>query len=202
MDALKLDQHYSFEEYLAFERESDTKHEYHDGRIIAMAGGRPNHSQITNNTSRAVSAALDEMDCIVYGPDLKVRIEKANRVVYPDVMVVCGDLEMYDDKVDVITNPSLIVEVLSSSTERYDRTGKFQLYRQLPSFKEYVLIATDFPTVETFYREQENYWYIGSAIGLESSIYLKSIDRNIQPADIYNKVKDLGDPQRFLKFSS
>ena len=90
---------------------------------------------------------------------------------------------------------------LSPSTERYDRTTKFQLYRQLPSFKEYVLIATDFPTVETFYREQENYWHIGSAVGLESSIYLKSIDSTIQLSDVYNKVKDLGDPQTFLEMS-
>jgi len=201
MGALKLDQQYTFEEYLAFEQTSDIRHEYHDGRVVAMAGGRPNHSQITNNTSRAVSAALDDSDCIVYGPDLKVRIEKANRGLYPDVMVVCGDLEMYNNRVDVITNLSLIIEVLSPSTERYDRTNKFRLYRQLPSFKEYVLVATDFPTVETFYREQEDYWHIGSAVGLDSDIYLKSIDCTIQLADIYKKVKDLGDTKIFSSMS-
>ena len=201
MGALKLNHQYTFEEYLNFERTSETRHEYHDGEIVAMAGGRPKHSQITNNTSRAIGNALDDKDCIVYGPDLKVRVEKANRGLYPDLLVVCGDVELYNDKVDVITNPSLIIEVLSPSTERYDRTSKFRLYCQLPSFKEYMLIATDYPTVETFYRETEGYWHIGNAIGMDSNIHLKSIDCTIQLADIYKKVKDLHDPQIFMKMS-
>ncbi|MEM8523155.1 MAG: Uma2 family endonuclease [Bacteroidota bacterium] len=199
MEALKLeDQRFSFDEYLALERESQTKHEYHDGRIFAMAGGRPNHSKIANNTSNAINTALGNRDCSVYGPDLKVWIEKVNRGLYPDLMVICDDLEMYKNTVDVVTNPSLIIEILSPSTERYDRTRKFRYYRQLSSFKEYVLIATDFPTVETFYREASDYWHIGNAIGLDSSIYLQSIDCTIQLADIYKKVKDLKDPQIFM----
>lgn len=149
----------------------------------------------------AIADSLDDTDFIVYGPDLKVRIETTNRGVYPDVMVVCGDLDMYNNHVDVITNPSLIIEVLSPSTERYDRTKKFKLYRQLPSFKEYVLVATDFPTVETFYREEKNYWHMDNAVGLEGSIYLKSIDRTISLESIYRKVKDLKDPQIFLEMN-
>jgi len=164
---------FSFDEYLALEKESQIKHEYHDGRIMAMAGGRPNHSHIARNTSTALNIALREKDCIVYGSDLKIWIENVRRGLYPDLMVVCGGLENYNNKVDVITNPSLIIEILSPFTEQYDRTRKFRFYRQLPSFKEYVLIATDFPTVETFYREASDYWHIGNAIGLESSIYLK-----------------------------
>jgi Uma2 family endonuclease len=201
MGTLKLDHHYTFEEYIAFEQSSETRHEYHDGHIVAMAGGRPKHNRVAGNMYTALDGVLKEEDCIPYIFDLKVRVEATNRGLYPDVMVVCGDLEMYNKRVDVITNPSLIIEVLSPSTERYDRTTKFQLYRQLPSFKEYVLIATDFPTVETFYREQENYWHIGSAVGIDSSIHLKSIDRTIQLSDIYSKVKDLGDPQTFLEMS-
>ncbi|MEM8526348.1 MAG: Uma2 family endonuclease [Bacteroidota bacterium] len=201
MGALKLDQKYTFEEYLAFEEISDVRHEYHDGQIFAMAGGRPNHNLITGNIHTALNLALSDRDCIPYIFDLKVRIEKANRGLYPDVMVVCGDLEMYNDRLDVITNPSLIIEVLSPSTERYDRTNKFRLYRQLPSFKEYVLVATDYPTVETFYREQEDYWHIGSAVGLDSEVHLKSIDCKIQLADIYKKVKGLKDTKIFQNMS-
>lgn len=157
MGTSKLDQQYTFEEYLAFERQSETRHEFHDGRIVAMADGRPKHSQIAVNMNTALNVALRDKDCIGYDSDLKVRVAKANRGLYTDGMVVCGELEMYQNKVDVITNPSLIIEVLSPSTERYDRTGRFKLYRQLPSYKEYVLIATDFPTIETFYRHQEDY---------------------------------------------
>ena len=200
MEVLKLEKHYTLEEYLDLERKSETKYEYHDGRIVAMAGGRPEHSQIAQNTSAALSIALGEKDCIIYGSDLKVKIEKSNRIVFPDLMVICNGLEMYKNTVDIITNPSLIIEVLSPSTERYDRTGKFKLYRQLPSFKEYVLISTDVPTVEIFYRERADYWHIETAIGLDSEIHLKSINCTIQLKDIYRKVKGLKDPQAFMNF--
>lgn len=200
MEALKLEKHYTIEEYLALERRSDIRYEYYDGKIVAMAGGRPKHSKITNNASNAINTALGDRDCSVYGPDLKVKIDKTNKILFPDLMVICNDLEMYNNTVDVVSNPSLIIEVLSPSTERYVRTGKFKLYRQLPSFKEYMLISTDVPTVETFYRETKDYWHIGTAIGIDSEIYLKSIDCTIQLKDIYKKVKDLKDPQAFMDF--
>lgn len=192
---LRIQKQYSIQEYLDMEAKSDAKHEYHDGWIVAMAGGVPEHDQIATNTSTALNIILRDKDCIVYGSNLKVAIDAKNKMVYPDGMVICGEAEMYKNQKDAIINPMLVIEVLSPSTERYDRSGKFRLYKSLPSFKEYMLIAVDTPLVETFYREEENYWHIASAVGLDKSIYLKSIDFNIQLADIYLKVKGLQNPQ-------
>ena len=172
---MKLEKYYTIEEYLNFERKSEIRYEYHDGRIVPVFReglGENNlrenhfrHNQVIYNTSTIFNIMLEDKDCIIYG-SLKVGIDN-NRKLCPDLVLVCGNLEMYKNTVDTIANPSLIIEVLSPSTERYDRTGKFKLYRQLPSFKEYMLISTDVPTVETFYRETADYWHIGTAIGLD-----------------------------------
>ena len=134
----------TFEEYLVRESESEYRSEYHDGKIVAMAGGTSRHSAIAQNSRTAISNALRAKNkkCIVYDSDFKVRLESVNKGVYPDASVICDKPEYYNNRQDVYTNPLLIVEVLSKSTRNYDKGDKFTYYRTLPSFKEYVLILS------------------------------------------------------------
>lgn len=194
MVAKKLTQVYlSIEEYLAFEAEATEKHEYEDGQIFAMSGGTPNHAFIGSSTVSALRNALKAKGskCKVSGSELKIHIEKYNSFVYPDAMVICGELEMHGN--DSIKNPLLIIEVLSDSTEAYDRGKKFRKYISLSSLVEYVLIDQKQPLVHAYSRKVEENtgrkdWSMRFALGLEESIYLSSIDCEIALADIYEYV--------------
>ena len=194
MSAVKLDQqHLSVEEYLVFEAEAKEKHEYEDGQIFAMAGGTPEHGAIAINVNSAIKNELKTKGkrCRVWGSDLKVHIEKYSSFVYPDGMVICGELEMKGK--DAVKNPLLIVEVLSDSTAPYDRGKKFKKYISLPSFVEYVLIEQNQPVVHVYYRNVESKtgrkdWTMRFAYGLEDKVYLESIDCEITLADIYEYV--------------
>ncbi len=186
---------YSFEEYLALEEKSEVKHEFHNGKLTPMAGGTFNHSIIAN----AIGALLfnfilkSQKKCHVSNSDIKVHIPVTNRSVYPDVTLICGEPEFYLNHVTVITNPQLIVEVLSDSTEKNDRTTKFENYCSIPSFREYLLVAQDRPFVEAFYLHDPEtaLWKISRASGLDASIKLLSIDCTLDLKDIYRMVKDL-----------
>ena len=196
---------YSIAEYLEKESTSKERHEYLNGWIVPrfrnMADGSYNHSKIIVNTMGQLNRLLETSNCAELDSNLKVRIERSNAFVYPDAMVICGQPKFYENRNDIITNPMLIIEVLSPSIpilRDYDRSEKFIQYRSLPSFKEYVLIASDRPLVETFYRENGTYWRIGSAIGLESSIHLYSINHTISLKAIYRKTIDLQNVQTRL----
>ncbi len=194
-----LEKKYSFKEYLELEANAEFKNEFWDGEIvpiaIGMAGGTPNHSKISNSIGTAIDIELDRKnkDCTVYNSDQKVYLPKFNRAVYPDCSVLCGDEEFHEDSKVVLTNPCLIIEVLSESTKDYDVSGKFEGYRSIPSFKEYVLVWQTIPKVQTWYKEAENLWRISSAFGLDKAIQLYSIDCKIALADIYKRVKSLED---------
>ena len=200
MNALALNsvKKYSIAEYLQKESTSKERHEYQNGWIINMAGGSYNHSKIIGNTMGQLNRLLETSNCAEFDSNLKVYIDSSNAFVYPDTMVICGQPEFYENRKDIITNPMLIIEVLSPSTASYDRSEKFIQYRSLPSFKEYVLIASDRPLVETFYREDDTYWRISSAIGLESNIHLYSINHTIPLKAIYRKTIDLQNVQTRL----
>ena len=132
----------SVQEYLKQEIESSTKYEYHDGRIYAHAGGTLNHGLISGNAQLEIGIQLKNKkgNCIPFNSDVKLFIESSNSYVYPDTMVICGAIENAQEHKDSVVNLILIVEVLSKSTADYDRGDKFYLYRQIPSFREYVLI--------------------------------------------------------------
>ena len=134
---------YTVEEYLELEEASPLRHEYHDGEIIAMSGGSLEHSVIITNVSAALHAALANKPCLVLDTNLKVGIGPSRQFVYPDVHVICGQpqFDPRDPNRQTVTNPRMAVEVLSPSTEAYDRGGKFNLYRELESLEEYVLIS-------------------------------------------------------------
>ncbi len=181
---------YTYESYLALEAESDIKHEYHDGFIVAMAGGTPAHGLITANTGRAIGNAIISisMPCRPFSSDVKVHIKETNRTFYPDLSMICGEIKSSDKDPNAITNPILIVEVLSESTAAFDRGPKFTHYRQIPSLKEYVLISQEEPVVDTFYRTEDGTWEINTIEGLSKKIILKSIDCEIEMSDIYRLV--------------
>jgi len=143
----------SYAEYLAFETSSEQKHEFIDGLVLAMAGGSYEHARLAGRVMTALARALEGRPCNVVPSDGRVRIEATNRSTYPDVSVVCGRARFASDDPQALTNPVVIVEVLSPTTEQSDRGEKFRHYRRLESLREYVLVAQDEPRIEVFRRE-------------------------------------------------
>lgn len=145
-------------EYLAFERSAPEKHELYDGEIFAMAGASPQHNRIARNLNAVLWNATRNGPCEPFQSDLRLRIPSSENYCYPDVLVVCGPLELDGTEKDVLLNPAVICEVLSASTESYDRGGKFAQYRLIPSLTDYVLLAQDQVLIEHFARQPDNSW--------------------------------------------
>ena len=187
--AIPTPRRYTVEEYLALEAVATERHEYRDGEIIAMAGVPTTHNRITHNLHRRLGERLDESDCEVLGSDQQVRAHRT-RYCYPDLMVACQPL-VYDppDGEMVLTNPRLLIEVLSPSTESDDRGEKFDDYRHLASFEEYLLVAQHRPRVEPFYRRSEGEWMIGNGVqGLDAVLHIRCLDVDIPLKHIYRGV--------------
>lgn len=185
--ATKLEMFLTIPDYLAMEQQSLEKHEYHDGEIYAMAGGTPRHAKLTLNISRLVGNALVGKPCSAYSSDLQVALTP-KRFVYPDLTVVCDPPLFFEENTIAINNPTLIVEVLSPGTADYDRGGKFARYRQINSFKEYILISQDETNVETWYKLDSNVWRINTFTTLDQSFELTSLGVIISMRDLYDKV--------------
>lgn len=159
--ALQTQPTYSFDDYLAVERDSiDEKHEYVAGRVYAMTEASYNHNLIVANLTAELHDRLKGRPCAALANDMRVRIETTNACKYPDIIALCEEPRFYDGRKDVLTNPTLLFEVLSPSTEAYDRGAKFAIYRALPSLQEYVLIAQDRLSVEVFGRQQDDRWLL------------------------------------------
>jgi Uma2 family endonuclease len=179
-------------EYLARERQSETKSEYFDGEIFAMAGASPEHVLIVTNVAGELRAQLRPRDCRVYSTDLRVKVSATGLYTYPDVIVVCGEPRFDDEQRDTLTNPMVIVEVLSPSTQDYDRGAKFEQYRTIPSFTEYVLIAQDKFHVEHCMRQPDGRWMLAETNRVEDRIQLESIGAALALQDVYEKVNLAG----------
>jgi len=149
---------YAYDEYLAFERASNVKHEYLGGQIFAMAGGTPEHAAVANNVGTLLNVGLRGLRCKVYTSDLRVRVLLTGMATYPDVTVVCGREERDPADANTLVNPVVLVEVLSKSTEDYDRGEKFEHYRRIPSLREYVLVAYAERHIEARRREADGSW--------------------------------------------
>ena len=176
------------EEYIRHEMESGQKHEYHDGRIYALAGGSLEHALLIGNIYSELRNGLKKKgsNCKPITNDAKLYIEKGNKYVYPDTMVICGEMERSNESKDAVTNPILIVEVLSKSTSEYDRGDKFYFYRQIPSLQEYVLIEQSRYVVEVFYKKEKNdLWRISRYEGLDQVITLQSLNLEISMKELY-----------------
>ncbi len=186
--ALPKKQYYTKEEYLEMEAAADFKSEYYQGEIFAMSGGSPDHSTICFNLNRRVGEAIDNKKCRGFESNMKLEIASADAYVYPDLMVVCGQVELAENTSDVITNPMLIIEVLSPSTESFDRGLKFEYYRSLPSLKEYVLVSQDKPKIETYFRQNRNSWTYTIVEGLDKTLMFQSLEYKISPKEIYLRI--------------
>lgn len=188
--ATPIRRRFTIDEYLRIERDSAERHEHDDGEILAMAGGSPEHALIVLNIGGEIRNRHKGGRFRAYSSDLRVRLTGAPRYVYPDVAVICGDvlLDPDDPARQTATNPRLVVEVLSPSTESYDRRTKFDRYRQLESFREYVLVSHDTPRVETFYRRDDGTWVFAVATGLDGTIGLPSLGIELPLSEVYAAV--------------
>lgn len=180
--------YYSIEEYLALEEAADYKSEYIDGEIVPMAGGSTNHNQIAGNFYVELSFAFKKLDYRVFMSDVQLWIPQRRIYTYPDVMVVVGEPEYDNNRTDTITNPRVIIEVLSPSTKGYDRSKKFEVYRTIPTFGEYLLIDQTRIYIEHFSKTDKKRWSFGEYNKSDEAIALASVSFEISIADIYNKV--------------
>jgi Uma2 family endonuclease len=189
MKAYKLTER-SIKEYIQHERETGEKYEYHNGQIYALAGGTINHRLLCGNIYSEIRKGFREQNsnCKPVNSDVKLHVlgKKNNSFMYPDTMVICGDIESSKDDKNSINNPILIVEVLSKSTADYDRGDKFFIYRELASLQEYILIEQDKPVVDIHYKNPKGFlWRILRVEGLDSYIELQSIGISISMKELY-----------------
>ncbi len=193
---------YAIIDYLDIDNRSDTKSEYVNGHILSMAGGTLNHGIIGNNINTEINNGIRRQGkaCTSINGEVKIYIQKANSFLYPDGMVICGNIDVSDVDKHSVTNPLLIIEVLSKSTESNDRGDKFHKYCSLPSFCEYLLIDQYKPLIDTLYRKDGTSWKMITTIGLEKSIYLDSLDLEIKMTDIYRNTVNLDNPKFRLDF--
>jgi len=173
----------SYADYLAFERTAPTKHEYVAGMVVAMAGGSPEHARLAGRLARLIGVAIEGRPCDVFSSDLRVRILETNRSTYPDLTVVCGRRETAPDDHEAIVNPTILLEVLSDSTEADDRGEKFAHYRRLASLQEYVLVAQKTQRIEVYRREGER-WVL-TEHGPGTMAELPSIDARFSVDEVY-----------------
>lgn len=181
----------SYADYLELEQNPEVKYEFYDGLITAIAGGTLKHGQITSNVNRSLGNAIDDLKtpCIVYSSDVKVRISTTNRTFYPDLSVICDKPETSDLDQHALTNPQLLIEVLSKNTAVFDRGAKFTHYRQLTSLREYVLIGQDEIMVDTYYRTDNGTWEIESYQSLDQAVILKSLGVEVEMKEVYRMVE-------------
>lgn len=176
------------EEYLALERTADIKSEYLDGEMFAMSGASRWHNLITGNLTGELSTQLKKCPCEVYSSDLRVHIPATGLYTYPDVAVVCGEPRFEDEQLDTLLNPRILVEVLSPTTEGYDRGKKFEHYQSIDSLAEYLLVDQTRPRVEHYVRQDGNQWLLTVFEGLQATVTLPSIQCGLALAEVYDKV--------------
>ena len=176
------------EEYLEIEDQADVRSEYYNGEIFVMAGGSRNHSVICFNLNWGIREAVANKDCVGFDSNMKLEIAEHSLFVYPDVTVVCGEIEFSEGRTDIITNPVLIIEVLSPGTEMFDRGDKFAYYRTVPSLREYVLVSQHSPIVEVYHRQDEKTWLYSVSKGIDESVIFQTIQHELSLKDIYQKV--------------
>lgn len=182
--------HLDFADWLAAERASDQgRTEYLNGEVVALAGGSEAHNLIAGNVHGELRTCFKGRPCYVYTSDMKVRVESANLGAYPDVMAICGERQFLDNRRDIITNPAFIVEVLSDSTEAYDRGDKFAYYRSIPSLQAYLLLSQQRVSAELFLRQPSGDWLLSVYTDPSDCIPLTALDTELSLAEVYDKVE-------------
>jgi Uma2 family endonuclease len=181
--------HYTPEEYLALERGAEGKSEYYGGEIFAMGGASERHNLITGNILVALHIQFRGRPCKVYSSDMRVKVNSTGLYTYPDVVALCGQSRFDDEQKDTLLNPTLIIEVLSKSTEAYDRGNKFEHYRKIDSLSEYLLVSQDKHHIDHYVRQPDNQWLLSEVGSLDDTISLPSVDCVLALAEVYDKVE-------------
>ncbi len=176
-------------DYLAFERaQTDAKHEYLDGEITAMSGASVEHNLIAVNVITALRSQMRGRPCNVFGGDMRVKVSATGLYTYPDISALCGERQLEDDAFDTLLNPSVIIEILSPSTEAYDRGVKFAHYQRIASLQVYALIAQDKGRIEIYQRQENDNWLYSAMEGLDAKVSLDVIGCELTTADVYEGV--------------
>lgn len=184
--------YYSEQEYLEIERDASYKSEYYNGEIFAIAGAGHNHNRIVENLSIEIGGFFKGKSCRTFSSDQRIHIPETGLYTYPDLFIVCDKNQYLDDKKDTILNPTVIIEVLSDSTEAYDRGKKFHFYRSIASLQEYVLINSRSFAAEVFRRNEEGFWVLTSeAYNLNDKLEISSVGLTLPMTDIYGQTEDL-----------
>jgi Uma2 family endonuclease len=186
--AVKYD-YLSADEYLEAERKATDKHELINGKIITMQGASLNHNKIVSNLIRDIGSFLKGKGCRVYPSDLRVNVSSTNSFMYPDLTIVCGEPELLDEQFDNLLNPSVIIEVLSPSTESHDRGIKFFNYQQIPSFKEYILINSTSILISSITKKDDGLWKFENIHSREASLSINTIGQLLSLNDIYEDIQ-------------
>ncbi len=177
------------EEYLRLERQAEYKSEYLNGEIFAMSGATRKHNLLTVNISGSLNQQLRSKRCEVYASEMRVKVSATGLYTYPDVVVVCGEPRLEDEYFDTLLNPTVLIEVLSKSTERYDRIAKSSYYRTLDSLAEHLLVAQDEVRLEQYVRQPDGQWLLFDYHSLDDVAELKSIGCSLALRDVYDKVR-------------
>ena len=183
---------YTPQEYLAMERQAEGKSEYFQGEIFAMAGGSEEHNLIALNIASELRNQLKGKPCRVYPSDMRVWIPAYEKYTYPDVTVVCGQPQFQDGTRDTLLNPTVMIEVLSPSTEKYDRGKKFERYKSLLSITDYILVAQDERLLDHFVRQPHDQWLLTTARGRDSQLHIANIGCTLWLSEVYDKVEFAG----------
>ncbi len=176
------------EQYLATERAAQFRSEFYRGEMFAMVGASRKHNLIAGNVFGELHRQFKDRKCEVYQSDMRVKVNATGLYTYPDIVATCDEPRFEDDHVDTLVNPKVIVEVLSPSTELWDRGKKFEHYRSIPSLREYVMIAQDEVLVETFTRNADDHWVLSDHRTLNEVVVLDSISCQINLSDIYARI--------------
>lgn len=179
----------TIDEYFELERQSEVRHEYLDGTIVAMVGASLQHNSIQVNLIASIKPQLRRNGCSIFGSDMRIRAGAQRTFCYPDLAVVCGTPALSIDRPDTLLNPTLLIEILSPSTESYDRGEKFGHYRQIPSLREYVLVAQDSPMIEHYIRQDDGTWPWSAVEGMGETITLPTVDCTLALAEVYDEVR-------------
>lgn len=179
---------YTAEEYLELECAAEFRSEYHDGEIVPMPGGSPNHNRIAGNFYAELNFAFKNKPFDVFINDLRLWIPSYRLFTYPDVMIVAEPLELLEGRRDTVTNPLVIAEVLSDSTEKYDRGDKFKMYRSVPSLREYLLLSQNRVQLEHFVKNEQGPWTLEDYEGEETVLKLATVPCEVTLKDLYDKV--------------
>jgi Uma2 family endonuclease len=187
------------EEYLAFEEKSEIRHEFFNGEIFAMAGRTFNHSIIATNLIAHLRDLVKSRGCVVSNADLRIKVEATGLLTYPDAGVICGAPQLDYRPADTLTNPTLIAEVLSPSTESYDRGVKFEHYRQIPSLTTFLLVRQDAPQIEQYVRETQFKWEYRTATGLDATMELPALGVTLSLSEIFGGIQFESKPGTHLR---